>query len=109
MRNKDYTKFSAKTPKLDPNPTIEEIASHIEFEDPVTTEPPEEPLYGTVTDCAKLNVRKEPNSEADVLCTIDAKSEVVIVRSESTEEFHKVITAAGVEGFCMKKFITLVP
>lgn len=104
----DYTKFSAKkTEKITPEKKIEDKVAPVE--EVATPEPPEEPLYGEVSGCARLNVRKEPDAEAEVLCVIEEGSEVVIVGSESTNEFYKVFTAAGVEGFCMKMFITLVP
>lgn len=103
MSKTNYTKFSVKKPEVKPveEPVVETF--------PEVSESTEEPLYGKVHGCAKLNVRKAPDAEADVLCVIDSEAEVVIVKSESTEEFYKVFTAAGVEGFCMKKFVTLVP
>lgn len=100
----DYTKFSNKKSEITLEKKIEETTAPVEE---VVT--PEEPLYGVVSDCARLNVREDPNAEAEVLCVIEEGSEVVIVGSESTEEFYKVFTAAGVEGFCMKMFVTLVP
>lgn len=101
----DYTKFSAKkSEEIAPAKKVEEKVAPVE-----EVVAPEEPLYGEVTDCARLNVRSAPDAEAEVLCVIEAGSEVVIVGSESTDEFYKVFTAAGVEGFCMKTFVTLVP
>lgn len=61
---------------------------------------------GVVTDCTKLNVRKEPSADAEVLATIDALSKVMVDVDASTNEFYKVC-AAGVEGFCMRKYIAL--
>ncbi len=62
---------------------------------------------GVVTDCLKLNVRKEPSDNAEVLVIINALSEVVVDMDASTDAFYKVCTGAGVEGFCMKKYIAL--
>ncbi len=62
---------------------------------------------GVVTDCLKLNVRKDPDGDADVLVVINALSEVTVDMDASTDEFYKVRTAAGIEGFCMKKYIAL--
>lgn len=62
---------------------------------------------GVVTDCIKLNVRIEPNLQSDVLCTLDCLTWVKIDESESTDEFYKVCTSAGIEGFCMKKYIAV--
>ena len=77
----------------------------------VATEEPEivepTPITGVVTGCGELRVRVAPNTNADILCKIEKDSEVQIIESESTEEFYKVITEAGAEGYCMKKFITI--
>lgn len=64
-------------------------------------------INGVVSGCEKLNVRKGSSKESDVLCIIDKDSEVQIDNSENSEEFYKVITTSGVEGYCMKKFISL--
>ena len=64
---------------------------------------------GIVTNCKKLNVREKPTVEAPVVCEIVCQTELMIDEKESTEEFYKVCTAAGIEGFCMKKFIAIQP
>ena len=66
-----------------------------------------ETVTGIVTDCAKLRVRKQPNTSAEVIQELEVSSEVVIDKTKSTAEFYKVCTAAGLDGYCMKKFITL--
>jgi hypothetical protein len=62
---------------------------------------------GVVTDCLKLNVRKKPSADAEVLVTIDALSKVMVDMAESTNDFFKVVTETGIEGFCMRKYIAL--
>ena len=62
---------------------------------------------GVVTDCVKLNVRKEASPDAEILATIDFFSEVMVDLDASTDEFYKVFIPAGIEGFCMKKYIAL--
>lgn len=62
-------------------------------------------LIGVVAGCARLNVRKEPNKEARVLCVINKDEEVVI--ENTYEDFYEVITAKGVKGYCMKQFINI--
>ena len=64
-----------------------------------------EPIIGHVVRCAKLNVRKVPDADAEVLGTILAGAEVMIDESESTDDFYNVCTASGFEGFCMRQFI----
>lgn len=66
----------------------------------------EKDVYGTTT-ATLLRVRKEPNIESDVVCTIKAGTELKIIQNESTKDFYKVVSAVGFEGFCMKKFIAL--
>lgn len=62
---------------------------------------------GVVTDCLKLNVRKEPSADAEVLAIVDCLSEVMVDIDASINDFYKVCTAVGVEGFCMRKYIAL--
>lgn len=62
---------------------------------------------GIITDCLYLNVRKLPDINADVAVVIDALTQVVVDLDASTEDFYKVATSDGIEGFCMKKYITL--
>lgn len=68
---------------------------------------PGEPVMGIVCDCKNLNIRKQPAGDADVLGMLPAEAEVMVDESESTDEFFKVITASGLEGFCMKKYIMI--
>lgn len=88
--------------------TEEEVVETVE-ESAVEETVEETPVSATgiVSDCNKLNVRKSPTPLAEVLCVIDKNSKVEIDEAESTAEFYKVCTASGVEGYCMKKFITV--
>lgn len=66
-------------------------------------------VKGVVADCGKLNVRHEPTSDSKVITTISSGTEVEIIdNGESTDEFYKICTAVGVEGFCMRKFINIL-
>lgn len=64
-----------------------------------------EPIIGHVIDCTKLNVRKAPDKDAEILGTIPHGAEVLIDESESTDDFYNVCAASGFDGFCMKQFI----
>lgn len=74
-----------------------------------TTEPetPTEPefVFGTVVDCTKLNVRKEPNVKAQIICVIEKDTQVLVIPEESTDDWYKV-DIGGQQGFCMKKYMT---
>lgn len=68
---------------------------------------PEDVKLGVVAGCKRLNIRKGPQADAKIVCEIDNQTEVVINEAESTDSFYKVCTTTGIEGFCMKKFITV--
>lgn len=62
-------------------------------------------VEGVVVNCLKLNVRVEPSKDAEVVCILDAMSEVKIDVGESTPDWFKITTAIGTEGYCMRKFV----
>lgn len=72
-----------------------------------TPEPPAEPIEGYVTDCLKLNIRKEPSLQADILCEVPVAAKLLIAPDTSTEEWFNVVTESGVDGFCMKKYVNI--
>lgn len=64
----------------------------------------------TITGCTKLNVRKDPSKDSEVVCIITEDSSITVSRDESTEDFYKVYTNVNevlYEGYCMKKFISI--
>lgn len=62
-----------------------------------------------VVNCNKLNVREEPSLDSTIVCEVNSQTELMIDESESTDDFYKVFTASGIEGFCMKEFIAVQP
>ena len=105
MSNKKYRGPQQTTPNVDEpviesnKPVVNEEPAEVVESDPV--------VIGMVTDCLKLNIRKEPNKNSDPVCVIDALSELVIDLNESTFNWFKVETKDGVKGFCMKKFVSV--
>lgn len=97
MAKKNYTKYSNKEVKTEQ--PMEVVTEETPGETPAK--------IGVVTGCIKLNVRKKPDVKADVVCEIVCLSEVVVDEEASTSDFYKVYTVSGVDGFCMKKFITI--
>lgn len=91
--------------KVEPTPAVEVKPEPTPA--PVAKPQPKQ-VTGIVSGCIKLNVRKEPSKDAEIIAVINEGSEVVINRIKSTVEFFSVCTAAGVEGYCMKKFIAPV-
>lgn len=62
---------------------------------------------GIVTNCSRLNIRKEPNVDSDIVCSVSNNTEVIIDEESSNDGFYKITTSAGIEGFCMKKYIEI--
>lgn len=126
--NKNYSKFSQKKESANLEeifPETEAVEADVEQEpitDPVIEAEAEQaqeivkesqeveeavPTVGFVDNCERLRVRKESNVDSEELCIINKLSEVVIDLDNSTDYFYKVTTSEGVEGYCMKKFITI--
>lgn len=65
-------------------------------------------LKGKVVDCKKLNVRPAPFKTAEPLCVINEGATVRIDLNKSTDDWFSVCTEAGVEGYCMQKYIAMI-
>lgn len=95
---------AAEAKRIEPIPTptpapvelVEETISTVSL--PTTVE-------GVVSGCAKLNVRAEASLFADIVCVLDASSEIEIDVNKSNNEWFYICTATGVEGYCMRKFV----
>ena len=91
------------TPKIEPVEPVE-----IEQEEVAEVQPePPKPVIGIVMNCNRLNVRAAALMTSTIVTVITEGTEVLINESASTNEFYKVWTAAGFEGFCLKKFIEI--
>lgn len=78
-----------------------EIAEDIRVEETVKD------IIGVVTDCLKLNIRKEPDKDSDVVVVVNCLDELKIDPDNSTDDWYAVCTVTGIEGFCMKKFVAV--
>ena len=105
---KNYNQMSKKN--YDKTESVEQVETPID-ETPIETEPVEqltvsEPVEGTVG-CEKLYVRSDATVDSEPVGVINRDSKVFVYEDESTEEFYKVCTTTGLEGYCMKKFISV--
>ena len=66
-------------------------------------------VKGKVTDCVKLNVRRGAVLTSDIREVIEEGAIVEINENRSTEDWYRVRTESGTEGFCMKEYITKLP
>ena len=87
-----------------PTRNIEEPSITIES---TVVEEAQKSVVGIVSGCKRLNVRSKPSITAMVITEITVDSTVVISLEDSTNDWYKVCTEAGIEGFCMKKFVTV--
>ena len=85
----------------------EPIVEGVVVSEPVTTEATVTEVTGVVVNCNKLNVRKEAKKESEVIVIINKNEQVTVNVTNSTEDFYKVTTATGIEGYCMKQFINV--
>ncbi len=90
---------------------IEEVEEIVEAVEPEIIEPEPKPepvtVFGIVSDCERLNIRESPSIDSDSIGVIERDSEIMIDEANSTDEFYSVCTKAGIEGFCMKQFISI--
>lgn len=87
--------------------TVIETPVEIKMEVAPVVEP--KPITGVVANCVKLNVRDNPRADADVVCVLNVNSEMEIDMNKSTSEWFRISTAAGVDGYCMRKFVKVNP
>lgn len=120
-----YSKFSGEEPETEvEEETVEEerpiegqiVIPEVESE-PVFVSPmpevepvvePENRKFGKVSNCKKLNIRKLPSRDSEIISELVEGSEIMIDDNESTALFYKICTEHGIEGFCMKQFIKVL-
>lgn len=66
-----------------------------------------EDMLTGVVNCLRLHIHSEPNVESEIVCKIRYATEVEIDLNNSTEDFYKICTAIGAEGFCQKELVTI--
>lgn len=88
-----------ETSEVDETQVTESDESEVQNEQVVVVE-------GTVTGCARLNVRKEANKESQAIYILDKGSSVMVDLDNSTEDFYKIYTIE-IEGYCVKEFIEI--
>ena len=111
-RYTQYSKFSGEEPETEvEEETVEEerpIEGQIVIPEVEPVVEPEIRKFGKVNNCKKLNVRKLPSRDAEIVSELIEGSEVMIDENESTALFYKICTEHGIEGFCMKQFIKVL-
>lgn len=105
--SKDFKKDNAVSEVEETVKVSEEQNVEPEVEETVEVAEESTVITGVVTNCAKLNVRVSPLQNGKISCVINESSKVQIDEKESTDEYYKVYTESGIEGYCKKEFITI--
>lgn len=86
----------------EPIETLEEVEEIVE--EPIETieEVPEQDVKATVT-AGKLNVRKEPNSNAEIIMVVN-KNDVFTVLDE-VDNYYFIKINDNISGYCVKDFM----
>lgn len=116
MSKHNYNNYSKPKTKPEPEekPVVQEATPVIEGQTVIPEvimaneeEAQTAKLPGIVGNCARLNVRKEPNKMADVIAVLEAGSEVRLVSEKPVNGFYNVIAVDGREGYCMCDYISI--
>lgn len=64
-------------------------------------------VTGTVVNCERLNVRKTPELGNNILGDILSGRKVQVNMDESTDQYYKICSETGLDGYCMKGYIKI--
>lgn len=106
MSKKNYSKMYQTEEEQTTEAEVAVTETETIDETPVVEKKPNK-AKGVVVGCTKLNVREQMNTNATILCTLPASSEVRVIVDENRDEWYHVFTETGIEGYCMKKYIQL--
>lgn len=64
-------------------------------------------VIGKISGFEKLYVRKEASKDSEPVGIVTDKDDISIDVAHSTDDFYKVITSNGLEGYCVKEFVKI--
>lgn len=97
MYTKENRYAEETTDTFETKEVVEEVIEEVVNEAPKAV--------GHISNCEKLNIRTEPNANGEVVTILPVGTELSIDLSESNDEWYKICTLHGIEGYCMKKFV----
>ena len=95
------------------NETVEQVEETINEVEESTNEIEEtkeevtEEVIGKIIEFEKLYIRKEANKYSEPVGIVTDKDYLSIDIMHSTDDFYKVITSNGLEGYCVKEFVKI--
>ena len=92
--------------------TIDEVAIEQPVIEEVVSEATEELktdmfLDGIVHNCVKLNVRKNPSIDSDVITVLNEQDKIKVKDVDALSDWYFIRLPNGEEGFSMKKYIAV--
>lgn len=64
-------------------------------------------VIGKISGFEKIYVRKEASKDSEPVGIVTDKDYLSIDVARSTDDFYKVITSNGLEGYCVKEFVKI--
>jgi len=98
--NLDSVSDTNEDENLDVTEDVDVTEDEIEYEPELETV---SEVKKGVVNCGQLNVRAETSKDSEILGVIKQGVEVII--EDASDDFYKVCTEAGLDGYCMKQFI----
>ena len=111
-KQNNYNKiFKSNNEEVTETPSFENTSKEEAQTTPETQEQPQADVikFGEVS-CERLNVRERATKDSKSIMILKSGDKLIINVDESTIDFYKVEIKIGtnvVEGYCMKKFITV--
>lgn len=84
------------------------VATEEVVEQITPVEEPVKPRFekGTVSNCKRLNIRKDASKTSDPICVVNSGDILRINLSESSDTWLKVTTKDKKSGYCMAEYVT---
>ena len=64
--------------------------------------------HAMIVNCHLIVVRKEPNLDSEIVCELPSSTNLVVEEQYTSGKFYKICTPSGIEGYCLKKFISIL-
>lgn len=93
-------------PTEENSPDPESVDNTDNTDDTVESEPVKTEI-GKVN-CIRLKIRNKPSMGGSIVCLARVGDELTIDRSKYYDEWLKVTTVDGLEGFCRQDFVTVI-
>lgn len=62
---------------------------------------------GVVVNCLWAPVHKYPRNDSEIICELNALSEIVVDPKSSIGDFYYVHVPSGDEGYCLKEYVAV--